>query len=65
MVWYRLYFFDRTGHIVRREEFELETDAQALDKARELDHADLIEVWDRERKVGAVHPGYVRQLKTE
>lgn len=56
MAEYRLYFHDKAGHILRAEDAILETDDAALNEARVRDHAYSVEVWQRKRKVGIVHP---------
>jgi len=55
-MYYRLYFHDRHGHFLRHEEVEADTDEAALERAREIDHAYCIEVWQRSRQVGIVAP---------
>jgi hypothetical protein len=53
---YRLYFHDKDGHFIRREDLDLPDDDAALRAARELDHAYCIEAWQEARKVGIVKP---------
>jgi hypothetical protein len=56
MIHYRFYFHDQAGHILRAEDADLETDEAALAEARMRNHAFCVEVWQRTRKVGIVHP---------
>ena len=35
---------------------DLASDELSVEKARELDHAYCIEIWDRQRKVGIARP---------
>ena len=52
MAQYRAYAINTEGHIVRRFEFEAESDERAMDQARShLDGLD-IEVWEHKRVVG-------------
>jgi len=53
---YRLYFHNSEGHFMRAEAIDVADDEAALAKARELDHAHCIEVWQGKRKVGIVEP---------
>lgn len=57
MTHYRLYFLSKLDRIIRREEVDVATDADAVAAARELDHAFAIEVWDGGRQVTTVTPG--------
>jgi hypothetical protein len=45
MAEYRLYFFDREGHIQHRVEFECETDAEALALVRQHGDGRPLELW--------------------
>ncbi len=56
MAYYRLYFHDKKGRILRAEEAVVDDDAQALAEARKRNHADCIEVWQEKRMVGVVEP---------
>ena len=56
MVYYRLYFRNAVGGFLRVQELETDTDEQALEQARVIDHAHSIEVWQQRRKVGIVYP---------
>lgn len=56
MTHYRLYFLNKLGRIVRREEVDVATDAEAAAIAREHDHAFAVEVWDGARQAATVHP---------
>jgi hypothetical protein len=56
MPYYRLYFLDADGHITHREECDLSGDETARAKARALDHAEGIEIWQGNRKVSVVTP---------
>ena len=52
MAQYRAYAIDDEGHIVRRFEFEAESDERAMEQARtQLDGLD-IEVWEHKWVVG-------------
>jgi hypothetical protein len=59
MAQYRAYAITNEGHIVRRFEFEAESDERAMEQARtHLDGLD-IEVWEHKRVVGKLrhrHP---------
>lgn len=54
---YRFFFLDPAGHVRRRLELECDNDDDALNRARELNHAHGIEVWSGARKVGVTDPG--------
>lgn len=59
MTSYRCYFLGEDGKIQGAEVIEAETDAAALEAAEQRLLAckfPSIEVWDRARRVGAVHP---------
>ena len=56
MPYYRLYFHNRFGKFERAEEVDVADDAAALRRAREIDHAHCIEVWQQARRVGIVEP---------
>jgi hypothetical protein len=56
MPYYRLYFLDRSGKIERAQAVTVDTDEQACDAARRLDHAYAVEVWQQKRKVATVYP---------
>ena len=51
---YRLYFMSAEDRILRAEDIECEDDAAALEAARVLDHAAVIEIWCGTRLVGRV-----------
>ena len=53
---YRLYFHGADGHFIRARAVSVAGDGEALAKAREIDHAHCIEVWQGRRKVGLVEP---------
>jgi hypothetical protein len=53
---YRLFFHNAEGGFMRAEVVDVADDASALAKARELDHAHCIEVWQGKRMVGTVEP---------
>ena len=53
---YRLYFHNAQGHFMRVEVVGMPDDGAALAKAREIDHANCIELWCGSRKVGIVEP---------
>lgn len=44
---YRLYFDDAKGHFMRAVVVDVADDEAAPAKAREMDHAHCIEVWQR------------------
>ena len=56
MAHYRLFFLNAEGHFMRVEEVDAPGDNEALNKARQLDHAHILEVWEDKRKVGIVGP---------
>lgn len=56
MAHYRLYFHGKSGHFLRAEDIDVESDDAACQKARELDHAHCIEVWQHARMIAKVHP---------
>jgi hypothetical protein len=51
---YRLYFMSAEDHVLRAEDIQCEDDAAALEAARILDHAAVIEIWCGTRLVGRV-----------
>ena len=54
---YRLYFLSADDHVLRAEDIQSADDAAALDAARILGHAAVIEIWCGTRLVGRVRPG--------
>jgi hypothetical protein len=53
---YRLYCLDGAGKIMTAEWLEADSDAAALDQARQREQPLACEVWDRERLVGRIEP---------
>lgn len=53
---YRLYFLGHEGRFLRAQDIEVESDQEAVQAARELDHAHCIEVWQGARLVAKVDP---------
>lgn len=53
---YRLFFHGADGHFMRAETIDVADDGAAMAKAREIDHAHCIEIWEGARKVGVVEP---------
>lgn len=52
MRYYRLYFFDgHTGHIDHFREFEAEEDAQAVAIAEGWSGGEVMELWNRQRRL--------------
>lgn len=51
MAYYRLYFFDRGGHIDQFREFEAPDDAQAVARAAEWRDLEAMELWSGRRRV--------------
>lgn len=51
---YRLYFMSSEDHVLRADDIQCEDDAGALEAARILDHAAVIEIWCGARLVGRV-----------
>jgi len=54
---YRLYFMSADDHVLRAQDIECADDAAALEAARILDHAAVIEIWCGKRLVGRVTAG--------
>lgn len=54
---YRLYFMSADDHVLRAQDLECADDAAALEAARVLDHAAVIEIWCGKRLVGRVRVG--------
>ena len=54
---YRLYFFDRNGHIARVVEMECASDDEAIERVREYTHAHAMELWQQARCIGMFEPG--------
>jgi hypothetical protein len=53
---YRLYFLGVHGRFIRAEDINVADDVAAIQTARDLDHANCIEVWERTRQVAIVRP---------
>ena len=54
---YRAYLIDANNRVASFKPIEADTDAEALQAARQfVDDCD-VEVWDRDRKVGRLEPG--------
>lgn len=53
---YRLYLFNESGHIGRSKEMACDDDQQAIERATELRHAHLVEVWQGARLVKRIEP---------
>ncbi len=51
MARYRLYLMDPDGHIVRAEDMDAGTDAEAVKAARQLHAIEALELWCNSRKV--------------
>jgi hypothetical protein len=51
MAYYRLYFFDRGGHIDQFREFEARDDARAVARAADWRELDAMELWCGRRRV--------------
>jgi hypothetical protein len=47
VAWYRIYFFDRGGHIGRALDIECEDDQDAVRQMDEHKHAYAVELWQR------------------
>ena len=56
MTGYYLFFLDKAGHFMRRQQIEVESDEAAIQCAYDLDHAPGIEIWCGKRKVALIHP---------
>ncbi len=56
MTYYRFYFLDGTGHIVRAQEFDAADDVAALEAAQKLCGDGAMEVWDGTRCVARIGP---------
>ncbi|PSJ36337.1 hypothetical protein [Allosphingosinicella deserti] len=54
MIHYRLYFLGPDGGFLRAEDVNVADDEAAIATARERDHAETVEVWERARLVAAV-----------
>lgn len=61
MSYYRLYFFDRAGHIERFSELEQASDAEAIAAAGELARPQPMELWCGKRLVRRFEPGELLQ----
>jgi hypothetical protein len=54
---YRLYSLDGVGHLNLAEEFEAESDEEAISKAHELrPNASQCEIWEDRRLVASLRP---------
>jgi hypothetical protein len=51
---FKLYCYSSDGHITKRHEFTGDSDAEALEKARELCGEYDVEVWQHIRFVGCI-----------
>jgi hypothetical protein len=51
---YRIYCLNHEGRFHKVEEIEASSDAEALNRARELHHSGECEVWKDDRLVGKV-----------
>ena len=51
MLYYRLYFMNDGGHIVRFEELEAPADEAAINRARAYEGGQPMELWCQDRKV--------------
>ena len=49
---YRAFLLDKSDHIVRRQDFEAENDASALETARQYVDGHDVEVWKRTHIIG-------------
>jgi hypothetical protein len=56
VAWYRIYFFDRGGHIGRALDIECEDDQDAVRQMDEHKHAYAVELWQRERRIRRFEP---------
>jgi hypothetical protein len=51
VLFYRLFFFDGTGHIERAHEFEADSDERAIEIAERWQEGRVMELWRRDRKL--------------
>jgi hypothetical protein len=56
VAWYRLYFFDRKGHIGRALDIECSDDDDAIRRMDEQAHDFPLELWQRERCIRRLEP---------
>jgi hypothetical protein len=56
MAHYRLYILDEADHILRREEFELPDDQQALTKAKQFVDGKALELWSGAKRIARIEP---------
>jgi hypothetical protein len=56
VAWYRIYFFDRNGHIGRALDIECADDDEAVRRMDEEKHAFPLELWERERRIRRLEP---------
>jgi len=56
VAYYRMYFENAAGRILRVHEAVLDDDAAAIAEANRLDHAHVVSVWQQDRKVADVRP---------
>jgi hypothetical protein len=57
--YYRLYRFDRVGHIVGFKELNCRTDFDALEQARKLASSETQELWGCDKLVALIPPQHV------
>ena len=53
---YRLYFLNKTDQIVRRKEFDLPNDEEALAKAKQYIGGRAMELWTGTRLIARIDP---------
>ncbi|MDO9486749.1 MAG: hypothetical protein Q7J32_00105 [Sphingomonadaceae bacterium] len=53
---YRLYFLNEGDRIIRAEDLDCADDDAAVAAALALDHAAVVEIWNRQRLVTRVKP---------
>jgi hypothetical protein len=53
---YRAYLIDENNRVVSYKPVDADSDAEALQAAREFVDGCDVEVWDRDRKIGRLEP---------